>query len=80
MHYCTEISVKCIRFLFFLSSQHYCYCKIFGEGEAMREDGEGKKRLEKRVRFVKTWDFSFNFRISQNSYIFFCQKYHIFPT
>lgn len=36
MHYCTKISVKCIRFLFFLSSQHYCYCKIFG--------GVGNKR------------------------------------
>lgn len=46
----------------------------------MREDGEGKKKLEKRVSFVKTWDFSFNFSISQNSFIFFCQKYHIFPS
>lgn len=44
----------------------------------MREDGEGKKKLEKRVRFVKIWDFSFDFSISQKSYIFFQSEYTTF--
>lgn len=40
MRYCTEISVMCIRFLFFLSSKHYCYCK--NQGWAVSEEDEEK--------------------------------------
>jgi hypothetical protein len=38
MRYWAEISVMCIRFLFFLSLKHYCYCKI-GGWAVSKEDG-----------------------------------------